>query len=251
MEPAEYQTMRAAEEHHWWYVGLHHLLINLVRREAAKFRRPLDILDAGCGTGRLCELLQPFGNVTGCDIHPLALEAAAQRGIRCVLRRDLVSDDLGSEQYDLITCVDVLYHRAVNDEQAALRNLHRALRKRGLLILHLPAFELLRGAHDLAVHTRHRFRRDETIRLLQSAGFTVQFASYRLFACFLPALLWRTFTRLVAPDRCDGTPRSDLALSSSPRTNQWLARYVKAENRFLAIPIPLPIGTSVFALARK
>jgi len=251
MEPAEYQTMRAAEEHHWWYVGLHHLLINLVRREAAKFRRPLDILDAGCGTGRLCELLQPFGNVTGCDIHPLALEAAAQRGIRCVLRRDLVSDDLGSEQYDLITCVDVLYHRAVNDEQAALRNLHRALRKRGLLILHLPAFELLRGAHDLAVHTRRRFRRNEVVALLCDAGFSVEFASYRLLACFLPALLWRALTRVFVPQTNNGLPRSDVAPSASPRIHRLLTGYVKAENRFLSIPIPLPAGTSVFALARK
>lgn len=243
MEPAEYQQMAVAEELHWWYAGLHDLILRIVRAETATLKRPMDILDAGCGTGRLGQLLQSFGNVTGCDIHPLALEAAASRGIR-TLRRDLAADGLGDRQYDLITCVDVLYHRAVADEQAALRNLHRALRPGGLLILHLPAFEMLRGAHDLAVHTRRRYRRGEMVRLLETSGFTVKFASYRLCLFFLPALLWRSWTRLFAP-------RSDLASSPLPRANRLLLCGLRAENRLLATSIPLPFGVSVFALARK
>ncbi|MBI5396220.1 MAG: class I SAM-dependent methyltransferase [Verrucomicrobia bacterium] len=243
--------MAAVEERHWWYGGLHDLVIRLVRREAVPRRRPLDILDAGCGTGRLCQLLQPFGEVTGCDIHPLAIEATEKRGVRRVLRRNLVADDLGIEQYDLITSVDVLYHRAVTDEQAALRNLHRALRKGGLLILHLPAFEPLRGAHDLAVHTRRRYRRAELVRLLESAGFTVEFASYRLLPFFLPVLVWRCMTRAFPPRASDGRVCSDTARPCPRWMNQFLTRCVKAENRFLTIPIPLPLGTSVFALARK
>lgn len=241
METTEYQRMAAVEEAHWWYVGLHDLVIGLARSEAARFSRPLDILDAGCGTGRLCQLLQRLGRVTGCDIHPLALAATENRGIP-TLKRDLGADDLGVEQYDLITCIDVLYHRAVPDETAALLNLHRALRAGGLLILHLPAFEMLRGAHDLAVHGRRRYRRPHLIRLLESSGFTVEFASYRLFLLFLPALIWRCWTRLFPP-------RSDLV--SMPLINRPFLRGLKTENRLLRLPLSLPLGTSVFALARK
>jgi len=251
MEADEYHAMRAVEDHHWWYVGLHDLVIRMVRREADGLKRRLDILDAGCGTGRLCELMQPFGAVTGCDMHPLALEAAIERGVSRVKRCDLAVDDLGDESYDLITCMDVLYHRAVTDEENVVRNLRRSLRKGGFLIIQVPAFEILRGAHDVAVHTRRRYRRSEVVCLLESAGFTVEFASYRLLPWLLPVLLWRGLTRVFPPRASDGKTLSDLASPVSPRMNQLLAACVKAENRLLIVGLRLPVGTSVFALARK
>ncbi|MFA6561200.1 MAG: class I SAM-dependent methyltransferase [Verrucomicrobiia bacterium] len=251
MEPDEYHAMRAVEDRHWWYVGLHDLVIHAVRCEARKQGRLLDILDAGCGTGRLCELMQPFGAVTGCDMHPLALEGAARRGLDRVVRCDLATDDVGTEAYDLITFMDVLYHRAVADENAVLRNLHCGLRKGGLLLMQVAAFESLWGAHDAAVHTRRRYRRGEVVRLLRSAGFTVEFATYRLLPWFLPALLWRSFTRRFPPRASDGKLLSDVASPISPRLNQLLAACVKAENCLLRSGLRLPLGTSVFVLARK
>ena len=251
MEAIEYAAMSLAEDHHWWYVGLHDLVLGVVRRETEKLGRPLDILDAGCGTGRLCELMQPFGTITGCDIHPLALEGAGKRGISRVRHCDLATDDLGIGRYDLITLMDVLYHRAVTDERPVLNNLRRCLRDGGLFIIQVAAFELLRGAHDAAVHTRRRYRRSEVVRHLESAGFTVLSASYRMPLCVVPVLLWRWLTRVFPPKAGDGTVLSDLAAAVSPRANQWLAAYVKAENRLLAAGVRLPVGTSVFALARK
>ena len=246
MEPDEYRRMRAAEERHWWYAGLHDLVVRWVRREAARVGKPLDILDSGCGTGQLCTLLQAFGTITGCDNHPLALAAATQRGIVRVVRHDLVADNLGTERYDVITCMDVLYHRAITDERAALGNLHRALRKGGLFLIQVPAFNLLRGAHDVAVHTRRRYRRRELVRLLRETGFQVKLASYRLFPLFLPAMLWRRLTRADG-----GPPQSDLVRSFPPWMAQLLIGYIKAENRCLSVGVSLPLGTSVFAAARK
>ncbi|MCX6900154.1 MAG: class I SAM-dependent methyltransferase [Verrucomicrobia bacterium] len=251
MEADEYHAMRAVEDYHWWYVGLHDLVIRSVQGEAAWLKRPLNILDAGCGTGRLCELMQPFGPVTGCDAHPLALEATAQRGIGRVLHCDLAVDEMGAESYDLIACMDVLYHRGVTDEEAVLKKLRRSLKKGGLLIIQVAALESLRGSHDVAVHTRRRYRRGEVVRLLEGAGFTVEFASYRLLPWFLPALLWRGFTRLCPPRAIDGKTLSDLASPVSSWMNQLLATCVKLENRLLIGGIRLPVGTSVFALARK
>lgn len=251
MEPSEYAAMRAAEDAHWWYAGLHDLVIRMARREAEMVCRPLDILDAGCGTGRLCELMQPFGVVTGCDMNPLALSAASTRGISRLRRCDLAVDALDAESYDLITFIDVLYHRAVADERVVLKKLHAALKKGGLLILQTAAFESLRGAHDDAVHTRRRYRRGEVVRLLQDAGFAVELATYRLLPWFLPALLWRSWTRWFPPRAKDGRPLSDVAAPVSPRLNAWLAACVKMENRLLTAGLRLPAGTSVFAVARR
>lgn len=251
MEATEYHAMYAAEDRHWWYVGLHDLVVHSVQDESACLKRPMNILDAGCGTGRLCQLMQPFGPVTGCDMHPLALEATARRGVVRVLNCDLTTDDLQAEAYDLITCMDVLYHRGITDEITVLQKLRRSLRKGGLLLVQVAAFESLRGRHDLAVHTRRRYRRDVVVRLLEHAGFTVEFATYRLLLAFLPALLWRVFTRLFPVRSGNGKTPSDIAAAVPPLMNRLLTTGVKVENRLLISGVRLPLGTSVFVIARK
>lgn len=249
MEEEEYQTLREAEDTHWWFAGLHDLVTRTVAREAARAGRPLRMLEAGCGTGRLAALLREFGDIEACDLHPRAIEAAVRRGFGPVRRCDLSADDLGTDRYDLVTCIDVLYHRAVRDEVAALANLRRALRPGGLLLLQLPAFECLRGAHDLAVHTRRRYRRGEVARLLRVAGFVVDTATYRLFALFLPALVWRRVSSRGA--RPAGTPASDVTRLAPGALNGLMARAAQWENRLIAAGWSFPLGTSVFAMARK
>jgi 2-polyprenyl-3-methyl-5-hydroxy-6-metoxy-1,4-benzoquinol methylase len=248
MEQSEYQRMAASEEQHWWYRGLHDLLLRWLRRESADSTLPLEIMDAGCGTGRLCQLMQAFGTVAGCDLYPAAIAATRGRGISSVFQANLVTDPLGHGRYDVITCVDVLYHRAVTDEAAVLRNLHRALRQGGLLLLHAPAFECLRGAHDAAVHTQRRYRREGLLNLLTQAGFTVEFASYRLPLLFLPTLLWRLFSRRHTKS-C--ALRADTAFHVPPWLNAWLVRAVCCENRLLAAGWRFPFGLSLFVGARK
>jgi SAM-dependent methyltransferase len=247
MEAEEYAIMRAAEDRHWWYAGVHDLILRIVRTETRKQGRPLTMLDAGCGTGRLCQLLQPLGDVAGCDLHPLAVTAAAARGVQPVWQTDLVEADLGADRYDLITAIDVLYHRAVTDEERMLANLRRALRPGGCLLVQVAAFEALRGTHDVAVHTRRRYRRDELVGLLKAVGFKVELASYRLCPLFLPAWIWRARSRA----HTQGDVGSDVALTGDTWANGCLTMYLELENRLVAAGVRLPFGTSIFACARK
>jgi len=250
MEAAEYERMYAAEDAHWWYAGVHDLVLRFARAEATRCARALKILDAGCGTGRLAQLLQPLGEVDGCDIHVPALELAARRGLPRLHRCDIAEASPGAAAYDLITSIDVLYHLRVRDVSAALQNLRRALRPGGCLLLQVPAFELLRGTHDRAVHTRHRFRRDEVTRLLAQAGFHVGFVSCRL-ALFFPAMLmWRIASRMWPDTAMAAPPASDVAYALPHPLNQSLLALVKLENRLLAAGMRFPIGTSIFAVAR-
>jgi SAM-dependent methyltransferase len=251
MEPGEYERMAAAEDRHWWYAGLHDLVLRLARAEAARLARPLAMLDAGCGTGRLCQLLQSLGEVTGCDIHAPALDLAARCGVARLRHCDIAAPALGIEQFDLITTMDVLYHRRVEDESAALRNLHRALRIGGLLLLQVPAFECLRGSHDLAVHGRRRYRRGQVARLLTRSGFTVESVTCRLFLFFPPMLAWRLASRIRPRSGSDAPRPSDVAHAPSPGLNRLLLSAVKFENSLVAAGIHLPLGTSIFAIARR
>lgn len=250
METAEYAIMRAAEERHWWYVGLHDLVLRWARAEARRLGRAPDILDAGCGTGRMAQRLQAVGRVTACDAHPLAIEAAMQRAVPRVWFRNLATDPVGDAAFDLITCLDVLVHRSIPEEAEALRHLRRALRPGGLLILQVAAFDCLRGAHDAAVHGARRYRRGSLRRLLVAAGFKVEFCSYRLPLFFLPLLVRRAASRRVVT-RIQPAASSDIAASQLPIVNDLLAALVRIENSLLAAGLRLPVGTSLIVRARK
>lgn len=240
--------MATLEESHWWYRGLHDLVTRVVAAERDR-KGKLSILDAGCGTGRLCRLLESFGTVTGCDSSDLALQLCRENGIETTFKADLNCTDLGRECYDVITCMDVLYHRNIEREDTVLTSFYRALRPGGTVLLNLVAFESLRSSHDIAVYTRRRYRRHEVVQLLQEAGFTIRFCSYRLCLLFPLLAAYRSVLAFFQSSKNPDQVQSDL--SPPPRLiNRLLKHAVCQENRILGT-LPLPFGLSVFAVAEK
>lgn len=240
--------MAGLENDHWWYRGLHHVVTGLVAAEHAS-KGSLEILDAGCGTGQLCRLLAPFGTVTGCDFSDIAIQLCREQGMANVFKADLNSADLGHERYDVITCMDVLYHRAIEREDVVLSSFHRALRPGGVVLLNLVAFESLKSSHDIAVHTRRRYRRHEVVHLLQEAGFSIRFCTYRLCLLFPFIAAYRRFRTFFKSSGSPDQVVSDLGLP--PRLiNRLLESGLRLENRFID-RLSFPFGLSVFAVAEK
>lgn len=248
MNDREYEQMYRAEETHWWYQALHNLIMRYVGREHSR-KGELVMLDAGCGTGRLCRLLERYGAVTGFDRSVLALDFCRKRGIRDVFQADLNEVSLGNEKYDVITSIDVLYHRAIKDEARIVGNFYDSLKPGGILILNLVAFEALRSTHDIAVHTRKRYTRGDIIRLLRSCGFSIEKATYRLAGLFVPILCYRLVKHAINHRIGDREPPSDVTFLP-PLLNALLMRVADIENRMLNT-CDMPFGTSVFIVARR
>ncbi len=248
MNDREYALMYQVEEHHWWYRSLHELILSFIAAEAAQ-RGPLTIFDAGCGTGRLCQLMQPFGTVSGCDLSEQAIALARQRGLANISRQDLNNLNLEPRHYDVITSIDVLYHRWVTNDIAVLARLHDALKPGGILILNLVAWPFLYSDHDVAVHTRERYTRPVLAERLERCGYTLDRLTYRVGFLFPPIAVYRLLSR--RPDH--GVPATEQA-SDVHLPPGWLNRILlglmRAENRLLARH-DLPVGTSVFAVARR
>ncbi len=240
--------MFKVEDRHWWYASLHELILDFVAKEE-RSGRSLRMLDAGCGTGRLCQLLEKCGEVEGCDLSPEAIAFSRARGLTAVSCANLNSTDLGEGRYDVITSIDVLYHSAVADDAAVLAKFYRALRPGGLLILNLPAHEFLRSTHDIAVHTHKRYTRRELLPLLTREGFSVERATYRLAFLFIPIACCRLAKRLLPRSPEAEDVASDVTLSPAP-VNSLLLQLVRAENLLLR-HCSMPIGTSLFVTARR
>jgi glycogen synthase len=102
--------------------------------EALPRRPPLDVLDAGCGPGRLLEHLAERHRVTGCDISPEMLAEARRRSPSSVrlVRADARRLPFADGAFDALVALDLLAH--LPDLPRALRELARVVRPGGTLV---------------------------------------------------------------------------------------------------------------------
>ncbi len=251
MNLIEYSRMYEAEDRHWWYVGLHQLILGTVQRESQRLGRPLKIFDAGCGTGRLCQLLAAHGHsVSGCDASEEALRFCRLRGVSDVYQADLNNIEYETAIFDVITSVDVLYHTGITDDVAVMRRLRNGLKPGGMLILNLVAYEFLRSAHDVAVHTRERYTRAMLCERLKSAGLEIAFATNRVSILFPFIAVFRVLARITVNRIAEPGEVSSDTFVPHRVINALLLKVIELENILLEVTA-LPFGSSVFVVARK
>lgn len=237
--------MYHVETRHWWYRGMEAITRATLERWCGA-SAPLTILDAGCGTGAaMSTFLADYGQVTGVDIHPLALVYCRKRGLARIASASVLDLPFASAQFDLVTSFDVLYEKAVYSDLDALREFVRVLHPGGRLLLRLPAYDWLRGRHDEAVHTNRRYTAKQVARLFKESGLTVEHISYANTFLFPLALLKRLSERLLPA----GKESSDLALNVGPFNN--ILQKIIASEAPLVTRVGLPFGLSVIAVGRK
>ncbi len=160
MNVEEYARMYEAEETQWWYAGMRAISLSLLAAEWPEGAEGRRILDAGCGTGNNLVHFRRFGRTVGVDLSDEALRLCRSRGVAAA-RGSLLSLPFPDGSFDAVTSFDVLYHRWVEDDRVAVRETVRVMKPGGLLLLRVPALKMLWGAHDEAVHSRHRYTRGE------------------------------------------------------------------------------------------
>jgi SAM-dependent methyltransferase len=188
--------------------------------------------------------LGAFGTITGIDFAPEALSLAKQRGLPRLAQASVGAIPFRDGSFDVVTSFDVLYHLNVNDDRAAISEIHRVLRPGGIALIRLPAFDWIRGAHDEVVHTRHRYTRDELSAKLEDAGFRLEHVTYANFLLFPLAPVKRYLEH-----RQGSHEATDLWRPPGP-INRLLADLLSLE-AFPARGIGLPWGLSVFAVGRR
>ena len=95
--------------------------------------RPLRILDFGCGTGWLGASLTSFGDVTGIDLSPAAIEHGRQEFPGVHLIAGSFTDEALVGPFDLIISSDVIAH--VSDQQEYILRAADLLRPGGIFLL--------------------------------------------------------------------------------------------------------------------
>lgn len=145
--------------------------------------------------------------------------------------------------YDAVVSLDVWYHQAVDDALAA-SEAARVVKPGGMVIVNLPAYDWLRGHHDLVVQTARRYTRPQVKKLLTDAGLKVTFCSHWNTLLFPVIVGVRLLSRL----RKHNNESSDVA-PVAPWLNKTLLGILAAERSLLCLP--LLYGLSILVVGRK
>jgi len=217
-------------------------VLGILGRELKKKCR---ILDAGCGTGGMAEKMLKFGSVTAVDINKVALDFAQKKHLTKIIKASVENLPFRNDSFDTVVCLDVLYHQKIKDDLKALQELYRVLKKGGIIILRLPAFEFLRGAHDIVVETRHRYTKAEIKSKVMTAGFKITKLTYSNMILSVPLFIKRSYERLSRKNSLS----SDTTLLPE-FINILFYQVLKFENKMLDL-VDLPFGSSVVCIGKK
>lgn len=247
--PAEaFAELARLEAHSFWFQSRNRIILSTLRRFVPP--QPRHYAEIGCGTGFVLAAVAegfPAWQVHGFDIHDEAVAFSRQRAPRALVRRADIHALPPDLAYDVVGVFDVLEH--LDNDLAALQDIHRILRPAGLLILTVPQHPGLWSPYDDAARHRRRYRREEMRQRLTTAGFSVRFLS-SFVSTLWPALWWRRRTlRQLDPATAAATTQADLT------PNPWLDRLGRAamwpDECAARLGCPLPWGGSLLAVASK
>lgn len=241
MEKREYNKLHMLEKKNWYFVSRRHFFLEILERFFA-YRKDIKILDLGCGSGQMFKSLSKYGKVVGVEPSQYALKFAPKDTLRVCGDGEKVP--LTSSSFDLIAAFGVLEH--IKDDEQTLREMFRLSKKKGVVMIEVPAYQFLWSAHDMALHHYRRYTKKSLVKKVEKAGFRINKAGY-IFTTIFPAVVFLRAVKKIVGGReakTDGMEKVPLPIQ------KFLILVNRLESK-LAKRFDMPFGVSVFALAEK
>jgi len=247
MNPAEFANIAAAEQRFWWYRGMNRILFRMLDPIAAK-RKYKRVLEAGCGTGYLAQLLQErYGwRMFPLDLGWEGLAYARGMNVERPVQADIASLPFRTGAFDLLLSMDVVVHFPRGEEDRPFGEFARVLAPGGTAVIRVSALDILRSRHSEFLHERQRFTRSRLIRLAERHGLRVHRCTY-LNSLLLPVSLakFRIWEPLTAQAPASGVQAVPGWLDS------LLLAPLVAESAILGAGLNFPLGQSLMLIAGK
>lgn len=242
MDPHAYIEMSLTEDQHWWFVARRGIVSDCISE--LDLPPNAKILEVGCGTGGNLQMLSQFGSIHGIEMDQEALHLAHNKTAhRLPLTYGKCPDEIpfANEQFDLICLLDVLEH--IEDDASALLALKARLAPGGKIVLTVPAYPWMFGAHDTFLHHHRRYTKTQLSNLLRNTGLVQQRMTYFNCLLFPLAALTRLAEKMLSRKQSVGTQ------TPSPLINNAL-RTIFSSERALLKNGNLPFGVSLLCVAK-
>lgn len=230
------------EGDNFWFKARRSCICDILRN----FPKDSTVLDIGCSSGVLLKELKTQGfderKLYGIDISEKAIASCRENGFQNTWVMDAQKIQL-DQKFDVIIASDCLEH--LSDDSKALCQWNRLLIRNGVLIVFVPAFNILWGEHDVENMHFRRYSKKELNEKVTASDLTIMKSSYWNCSLFLPILFVRLLSRFKISRR---TPAGDLRRLGC--LNEILFQMLKMENKLLKYCC-LPFGVSVYCIAKK
>jgi len=239
-----FAKLAAVEDGHFWFEERNNLISWAMKKYAPDCR---SFLEVGCGTGFVLRRIAedfPQASMTAVEYYEAALPFARQRCPRAAISQADITNLPFDSEFDVVGCFDVLEH--IPDDLAALRNLKKALKPGGLLLVSVPQHMWLWS--DLDEHSCHQ-RRYLKRELIEKA--TANELSVVMNTSFVSLLVPLMLLRKLRTERESAKDTHSTEFEMSPLVNRTLRSVLAAEQVAVKLGFTWPLGGSLFVGFKK
>lgn len=187
----------------------------------------------------------PRYRVVGLDGFPEALRLARGKGASALIhgRVDALPFSRG---LNLVGLFDVLEH--CEDDATVLTQISSVVRDGGVLLISVPAHMALWSYWDEAAGHCRRYSKADLRDRLTGSGFTIEYMTHA-FGLLYPLMKLRGNNKHGSALNAQERAHSELRTPALP--NFVLRNLLRLEEPFYRARLPLPLGTSLLAIAIK
>jgi ubiquinone/menaquinone biosynthesis C-methylase UbiE len=242
MKTSEYQKMSKLEGTYWWHVGRKYIIDQQLKKYLNKNNSK--ILNIGCGTGGMITLLEKHGLVTNVDVSNEAIKFARRMGFKNLLKYDGKKLPFKDSSFDLVVATDVLEH--IDNDDGALKEWARVLKKDGILLITVPAYKWLWSNHDESLHHFRRYTAHELAVKINRTRLNILTRTYCISFSFPLIAGFRALEKTM-PNK---TKRESSYVKIPKLINDLFIYFLRVESLILK-KFNLPVGTSILVICKK
>ena len=201
------------------------------------------VLEIGCANGHFISEIQKLKryNYIGSDAQSSRVFNLANKynNIPFIVF-DLLKNPFSENFFDNVVMLNVLEH--IKEDQRALCEVHRMLKKNGLLIIEVPSGSFLYDDYDVKLLHFRRYDMKDLINKLSNAGFKIEKKTHLGFLAFPFFLIIKLFNKFFKK-------KLTVTKSANISDNTFLKILFKIEKKLGSLS--LPFGVRCYVCARK
>ncbi len=243
-KPEYFDLLYNIETHSFWFNYRNDLFQYFFKHY---FPKAKNFCEIGCGTGNvLSSFADEYPNIqiTGSEIYSAALQFVASRTSRAQLIQADACCFPFENEFDVIGAFDVLEH--INHDDIVLKNLHRATKPNGGIILSVPQHNWLWSYEDEAAYHKRRYSRRDLKQKIEKAGFHIERIT-SFISLLLPLMMASRLKIQLFKKHYDPVGEIKMPLS----VNLFLYKICMLEKKIILHGTNLPFGGSLICIAKK